>query len=216
MARPDASPAAPPRPLRRPPALDPADAGVESNARLTGSTAAVLLVLLACEGVTILQIQPLLDAHVFIGMLLIPPVVLKIGSTSFRFARYYLGAPAYRRKGPPAPLLRLLGPFVVILSVLVLGSGVALLVTPVSLRSNLLLLHKATFVLWFGAMAIHVIGHILETAKLAPRDYYWRTRRQVASAGLRQWTIAATLGIGVVLGALLIPKVAPYLASIHR
>lgn len=202
--------------MRRPPALDPADAGVESNSRLTGSTAAVLLVLLAAEGITVLRIQPLLNAHVFIGMVLIPPVALKVASTSYRFARYYLGAPAYRRKGPPAPLLRLLGPFVVILSLLVLGSGVGLLLAPTGLRSNLLLLHKATFVLWFGAMTIHVLGHILETAKLAPRDYYWRTRRQVAGAGLRQWTIAAMLGIGVVLGALLIPKVGPYLAGIHR
>ena len=34
------------------------DAGVESNARLTGATAAVLLVLLAAEGVTVLESAP--------------------------------------------------------------------------------------------------------------------------------------------------------------
>ena len=79
------------------------DAGVESNARLTGSTAAVLLVLLAAEGVTVLRVGALLTPHVFIGMLLIPPVLLKIGSTGWRFVRYYRGSPAYRRKGPPPP-----------------------------------------------------------------------------------------------------------------
>jgi len=69
---------------------------------------------------------------------------------------------------------------------------------------------------WFAAMAVHVLFHLLDTARLAPRDYYWRTRRQVAGAGLRQWTIAAALGIGVVLGALLVPSAATYLSAIGR
>jgi hypothetical protein len=34
---------------------------------------------------------------VFIGMVLVPPVLLKVDSTGWRFARYYRGAPAYRR-----------------------------------------------------------------------------------------------------------------------
>ena len=65
--------------------------GPEANARLTAATAAVLLVLLAAEGVTVLRIHRLLAAHVFIGMLLIPPVVLKLGSTLYRFGRYSRG-----------------------------------------------------------------------------------------------------------------------------
>ncbi len=44
----------------------------------------------------------LLVAHMFIGLVLIPPVLLKLGSTGYRFARYYTGAPAYRAKGPRA------------------------------------------------------------------------------------------------------------------
>ena len=145
------------------------------TARLTASTAAVLLVLLAAEGLTILSIHSLLSPHVFIGMVLVPPVLLKFGSTSWRFVRYYRGAPAYRHKGPPPMVLRLLGPFVVALTVVVLASGIALLFVPRSLRQSTLFLHKASFVLWFGAMAIHVIGHILETTRLAPRDWVRRT-----------------------------------------
>ena len=98
-----------------------------SNARLTASNAALLLVLLAAEGATLLRVRQLISPHVFLGMVLIPPVLVKLGSTGYRFARYYLGAPAYRRKGPPPVLLRLLGPVVVILTVVVLASGVALL-----------------------------------------------------------------------------------------
>ena len=51
--------------------------------------------------------------HMFIGLVLIPPVLLKLGSTGYRFVRYYAGAPAYREKGPPRPLLRLLAPVLV-------------------------------------------------------------------------------------------------------
>ncbi len=87
---------------------------------------AVLLALFAAEGFTILSIHQLITLHFFLGMLLIGPVALKIGAVLYRFARYYSGAPEYRRKGPPAPLLRLLGPFVLVTSVGVIGTGVML------------------------------------------------------------------------------------------
>src|SRR3954454_12626189 len=76
--------------------------GVAGNARLTGALAAALLVLLAAEGATIPFIGPLLGPHIFIGMLLIPPALLKLGSTGYRFARYYMHDEPYVRKGPPA------------------------------------------------------------------------------------------------------------------
>ena len=47
--------------------------GSDGNRRLTGATAAVLLVLLAAEGVTLLAIRPLVSAHVLIAMMLLPP-----------------------------------------------------------------------------------------------------------------------------------------------
>lgn len=190
-----------------------ADAGVAGNARLTAANAAVLLVLLAIEGVTILRIRPLLSPHVFIGMVLVPPVLLKVASTAWRFARYYRGAPAYRRKGPPPALLRVIGPVVVILTVVLLASGVALLLAGRSWLPLLLKVHKASFVLWFGAMTIHVLGHLGEVFRLAPRDWLRRTRRDVTGAGLRQWLIAATLAAGVLLGFLLLGRVGPWLTS---
>lgn len=192
---------------------DPGDEGVEANGRLTSMTGAVLLVLLAVEGVTILRIITLLAFHVVIGMVLVPPVLVKIGSTTWRFARYYLGSPEYRRKGPPPPVLRLLGPFVVVLTLAVVGSGIALLLAPTSMRNELLLVHKATFVLWFAAMAVHVIGHFLEMAHLAPRDFYWRTRRQVRGAGVRQWLLVGAACIGILLAVVVAPKVGPWLTA---
>ena len=189
------------------------DEGVEANGRLTAMLGALLLVLLAIEGLTILRITPLLTIHVVIGMVLVPVILLKIGSTTWRFAKYYLGSPAYRRKGPPAPLLRLLGPFVVVSTLAVVASGLAtLLVTATPLRNELLLVHKVTFVLWFAAMVVHVLVHLLDVANLAPRDFYWRTRRQIRGAGIRQWAIVSAVVVGILLAVAVAPKVGPWLA----
>lgn len=133
--------------------------GVAGNERLTALTGTVLLVLLLVEGLTILRIGRLLTLHFFLGMLLLGPVALKAGSTIYRFCRYYTGHPAYRRKGPPAPLLRALGPVVMLLTACVFGTGVALAFTGPGRDGQWLFLHKATFILWFAAMAVHVLAY---------------------------------------------------------
>jgi hypothetical protein len=189
--------------------------GAEGNARLTGSVAAVLFVLLAAEGFTVLRVRSLLTPHVFIGMLLVPPVLLKMGSTGWRFVRYYMGSPEYRSKGPPPAVLRLIGPVVVILTAVVFATGIALLLGPASWRSEMLLLHKVSFIGWIAVTAVHVLGHLRDTAKLAPLDWARRTRRQVDGAGLRQWALAASMGIGMVLGMVVVPRIGPWLAAAH-
>ncbi len=184
----------------------PEHSGVEGNSRLTGLLALVLLILLFLEGVTIPFIGSLLTPHVFIGMLMIPPVLYKIASTSWRFLKYYSGDPRYRRKGPPVLVLRLLGPAVVVLTLVVIASGVGLVLLPRADRGLLLTLHQGSFVLWFGAMAIHVLGHLVETAKLAPLDWFARTRRQVRGASARQWLVVSSLVFGLIAAV----AVAPY------
>jgi hypothetical protein len=187
-----------------------ADEGAEANARLTGMTGVVLLVLLAVEGFTIVRIGRLLTLHVVIGMVVVPPALLKIGSTTWRFARYYLGSPEYRRKGPPPAILRLLGPFLVVLTLAVLGSGIALLLAPLSARSELLLIHRVTFIAWIALFAVHVLGHVVDTARLAPKDFYWRTRRQVRGASKRQWALVGALCLGLLLAVVVAPRVGPW------
>jgi hypothetical protein len=114
-----------PRPAQRAREFD----GAEGNERLTAMSGAVLLVVLAVEGFTILRVGRLLTLHFFLGMLLLGPVALKAGSVIYRFVRYYTGSAPYQRKGPPALLLRLLGPVVILLTACVFGSGVMLAVT---------------------------------------------------------------------------------------
>ncbi|MHB1568318.1 MAG: hypothetical protein ACYCXW_22930 [Solirubrobacteraceae bacterium] len=141
--------------------------GTEGNERLTVITGHLLIVLLAVLGVTIVGIGQLMWLHLFIGLLLLGPIALKLASTGYRFVRYYTANPRYRRKGPPAPALRLLAPAVVGLTVAVFATGVALLLTgPNSSAFHILgFLHKASFILWLGATAIHVAGHIPELVR---------------------------------------------------
>jgi hypothetical protein len=174
----------------------------DGNERLTAATGAVLLVLFAVEGFTILAIHRMLTLHFFFGMLLIGPAALKTCSTCYRFARYYLGDPVYRRKGPPAPLLRLLGPVVVLSTLCVLGSGVALaLAGPGS--GPWLLLHKASFVIWFCVMAVHVLAYVPRLPGLLSADLRGRAashaRERLAGRGMRWSLLALSLAAGLVL-----------------
>lgn len=188
--------------------------GSQGNERLTGSTAIVLLVLLAAEGLTIVGgIRGTLSAHVFIGMLLIPPVALKLGSTGWRFVRYYTRNPEYRRKGPPHPLMRLLAPVVVLSTIGVFGTAIAMFVVG-SGGGTVLLLHKASFVVWLVATGAHVLYHVLRVPRLALAD--WRRRERVGGAATRKWLLLAALLLGVVLAWTTLPLAEPWLAPLRR
>jgi hypothetical protein len=181
--------------------------GSEGNRRLTGATAAVLLVLLAAEGATLFAIRPLVSAHVFIGMLLIPPIALKLASTGYRFARYYTGHGPYRADGPPHPLLRLLGPVVVLATLALFATGVALIVIGPE-RGAVLGLHKASFVVWFGAMGAHVVAHALRVPGLARAD--WSRQDALPGSSLRRWLLAGSLVAGLVLAVATVHLAGPW------
>lgn len=174
--------------------------GVEGNSRLTGALGAVIFVLLAIEGVTILSVSRLLSAHVFVAMLLVPIVVLKIGTTTHRFVRYYRGTPEYSAKGPPPPILRLAGPLVIASTVGVFATGIAALVVGPP-AGWIIEAHKASFIVWFGVTAVHVLGHIFETPALAVAD--WRRRSSnVGGVAARRGVLVAALVAGLMLAIL--------------
>jgi hypothetical protein len=142
--------------------------GVEGNERLTAMTGAVLLIGLLVECYTILRIGRLLTLHVFLGMLLLGPVTLKAASVLYRFTRYYAGSAPYRRKGPPAPLLRVIGPVIMLLTAGVFGSGIMLAVTGPGRRSWLDV-HRLSFIAWAFFITVHVLA------------YAWRLPRLLAA-----------------------------------
>ncbi len=175
--------------------------GVEGNAKLTAMTGAILLLGFAVEGFTILSIHSLIVLHFVVGFLLIGPVLLKIASTLYRFARYYTGSRPYVRKGPPAPIMRVLGPLVILTSVAVLGTGVMLAVVGPGHGGPWLFLHKASFVLWFGVMTIHVLSYAPKLpALLSARQP--DNRQPVPGRTARWLTLTAALAVGVGVAAL--------------
>jgi hypothetical protein len=177
------------------------DAGVESNTRLTSATAMVLLVMLAVEGYTILDVQGMITLHVFLGIMLVGPVLLKTATTMYRFVRYYQGKPAYVRKGPPHMVLRVLGPVVILSSLAVLGTGIGLLAVHSRDGGALLTLHQASFIVWVAAMTIHVLGHIQEAAVTSWRDL----RRSSTQRPSRAIALVLALLIGLGGATVLLP-----------
>jgi len=191
----------------------PRGGGVDGNERLTAAAAVVLLVLLAALGVTILAIGPLIWWHVLLGMLLIPPVLLKVGSTGWRFLRYYGGTPDYVRRGPPLLPLRLLAPLVIASTLAVFATGVALIVAGPG-GGFLVGLHKASFIVWLLVTAAHVLAHLRSLPRLVLAD--WRRRpvppaSRVRGTRWRQLLLAATLVAGAVLALATVRYAQPWL-----
>ena len=209
-------PAPSPRPTLVPPQPDPTG-GADGNERLTAGAAAILFVLLAVEGVTIVFLRPLFSVHVFVGMLLIPPVALKLGSTGWRFARYYTGRREYVAKGPPLLPLRLLAPVVVLSTISLFATGVALLVIGPG-RGIVVGLHKASFVVWFVATAIHVLAYLPRMPRLASADWRGRPRATAGGSRARRWLLAGSVVAGAILAVATIRYAQPWatwLATFH-
>jgi len=184
-----------------------ADAGVEGNARLTALNGMVLLVLLAVEGFTVLGVRQMITLHVYLGVLLLGPVLLKCASTMYRFARYYLGATPYVRRGPPHIAMRILGPVVILASLAVIGTGIGLIYTGPSHREPLLTLHQGSFIVWVAAMSIHVLGHVVEASRQTWHELRDRSAPSVIRA--RRWrsvAVALSLVGGVGLATALLPS----------
>lgn len=187
--------------------------GTEGNERLTTAAGALLLILLAVIGVTIVRIHGLLSVHMFVGMLLIGPVLLKLSSTGYRFFRYYTANPRYRRKGPPEMALRVIAPMVVLSTAVVLATGVVLLLAGPSSRATWLPIHKDSFFVWGGFTALHVVGHLPAMPKVLRADYGASAALSgdVTGRAGRTLALAGALVAGVVLAVLVIPEFGPWL-----
>jgi hypothetical protein len=172
--------------------------GSAANEQLTAIVAALLILLLAVEGATLLQLTSLLTVHAFVGMLLIPIVALKLGSTSWRVLRYYRGGEEYVRRGPPRAVLRMFVSPVVVLSTLVLlGTGVALLVLGQT-DGTVVGLHKASFFVWVGATGIHVLAHVLQLTRVL--------HARIPGVAGRLGLVAASVAAGALLATVTFPQ----------
>lgn len=200
------------RALRADPTL-PRTGGPAGNARLTAWVGLGLLVAFLAELVTLLDVTGLITWHILLGALLIPPALVKSGTTGWRIVRYYTGHRPYRQAGPPPLLLRLLGPVVIISTLAVLGSGLVLigigptasfapLLTVLGQRIDWLTLHQATFIVWGAATGLHVLARtapaVVLTMNRHPAERVDGTAARVLA--LLTTTVAAVGVALVVLG----------------
>ena len=157
----------------------------------------MLFVLLAALGVTVPFLGSLLAAHVFLGMLLIPPVLVKLGSTGYRFVRYYGGSVEYRLAGPPDSLPRMIAPVVVVSTMVVFVSGVMLLVEGPG-AGFMRVAHKVSFVVWFAATSVHVLTYVWRTPRLAAADWQAGPDR-LGGSFTRRLLVGGSVAAGVLL-----------------
>ena len=180
--------------------------GIEGNEILTAATGAILTILLLAEGITIIRMGGLVSVHMFVGLVLIPPILLKLASTGYRFIRYYSGARPYRRNGPPALPMRLLAPVLVITTVGVFATGVWLLLLGHK-SDQMLLLHKVFFIVWGVVFGVHFLVYAPRVLRSVGSDWGSARRRAVPGTGLRGMLIAASLGTGVALALSLLSTI---------
>jgi len=188
--------------------------GTAGNEVLTATTAVALTLLLLAEGITILRLDGLRTMHMFIGLVLIPPILLKLGSTGYRMVKYYAGSSPYRRKGPPALPMRLLAPVLVLATVGVFATGVWLLL--LGHRSDtVLLLHKASFIVWGAVFGVHFLVYLQRMLRSVADGWRRSGRMRVPGSGARAMLLAASLGGGVALGLALLGTITSWHGGHH-
>lgn len=184
------------------------DAGLnpDGNERLTAAVGLVLLVLTVVElGTIVFGLHQFLSLHVFVGLMLIPPVLLKLASTGWRFTRYYTRSEPYRLKGAPELAMRLLAPLLVAATVVLFGSGVAMGI----LHGHALVvarrLHGPASVLWLLLVGVHVLVYLKRALVSSKQDVSAVSRASVRGARGRAYLLAVAIVAGTVVGAATLP-----------
>lgn len=186
----------------------PGTGGPAGNGKLTAWLGLTLLALFVAELVTLLDVRGLITWHLALGLLLIPPAVAKTATTGWRMVRYYSGVPAYRQAGPPALLLRLLGPLVVLGTLALLGTGVLLvalgpdtggqpLFGVLGRQISPLTLHQASFIGWAVVTGLHVVGRLVPTVRLA-------RRRRLPGTGARAGALLLTAAVAALVAVVVV------------
>jgi len=116
---------------------------------------------------------------------------------------------------PPLLDLRLLAPVVVVSTVVVFWTGVALWVagnSPGWLGRSWLSWHKLSFIVWIFATGIHVLAYIVRAGNLGLADL----GRPIRGALTRQGLLAAGLVAGLVLALVMMKVPTPFLVPFDR
>ena len=176
------------------------------NERLTAGTGIVLLLLTLAELVSVVfGVHQFMSLHVFVGFVLIPPVLLKLASTGWRFARYYTGTQAYVVQGPPRLVMRLLAPAFVAATVVLFASGVAMGVVHGHALTVARQLHGPASVIWIALVGLHVLVYLKRALISSSEDLTRASRASAGGARVRAYLIATAVVSGLVIGIATVP-----------
>lgn len=206
------------------PAL-PRSGGPAGNAQLTAWLGLSLLVLFIGELATLIDVRQLISWHIAIGILLVPPALAKTATTGWRIVRYYTGARPYHQGGPPPLLLRMLGPLVVLTTLALLGTGIAVialgptsafetLFTVAGQRVSVLTMHQGFTVVWAVATGLHVLARFVPALRSATGRMPGPRPDGSAARGV---TLVLTIASGVVAALLVLQLTGTWTTSgLHR
>lgn len=170
---------------------------VARNRRMTTETGLLLVPLLLLAGATGLATrgaEPLL--HLAVGLVLVPPIALKLATAGYRFARYHLGDAEYAAAGPPAPGLRPIAPPLLLAAVALMVSGLALWLEPSTGPIRVWqAVHKLSFLVFGACVGVHVLVHLLRTPTL-------ELEQRLPGRGLRVLYLAGSVVLGAALAAI--------------
>jgi hypothetical protein len=141
-----------------------------------------------------------MSPHVFVGLALIPAVLLKLTSTGWRFGRYYTRSRAYVEHGPPRIAMRLLAPLFVAATVALFGSGVAMgLLHGHALQAGRRL-HGPAAVIWLLLLGSHLLVYLRRALRSTAQDALPGRRAPVRGTTARAYAVAAVTICGLALG----------------
>lgn len=176
------------------------------NERLTAAVGLLVLAPVVVEAATILLgVHTFMSLHVFVGLALIPAVLLKLASTGWRFARYYTRSRAYVALGPPQIVMRMLAPLLVTATVVLFGSGIAMGFLHGHALQVARSFHGPASVIWLVLLGLHVVVYARRAATCAAQDVLPAKRQPVRGTTARAYAIATVVTCGVVVGAATVP-----------
>lgn len=177
---------------------------IDRNERITVIAGALLFVFIIVELFITSSVRSLGTEHVFVGILLSGPLVVKMLSTGYRFFRYYTKSPKYVRQGPPNSVLRILAPFLVLTTLLVFTSGYLMVFGH---NFNFYLkIHAVSCALWLPLLIIHIYAYIRKVLSVVSSNRNTSTKRPTSNKKAGLGINIAGLIIGVIASIALLPK----------
>jgi hypothetical protein len=175
-------------------------------ARSSALLGMLILFFSIAEIVTVAFLPEALILHIAIGSILGVLIIVKLILNAYRYLGYLKHDHDFRQAGTPRLIMRILSLPLVVTTIVVLGTGMAMVLTgPTAFATSFLATAHALFaIIWLGLLGYHTFGYWHRSARSTTRELD-RIRSKDTQA-LARLILAATTVIGAVtLMLLLLP-----------